>query len=440
MSMSFLGRQIDAVWHTGVIVFGKEWFFSGGIRSMEHQAFIRSHGLAPITYLDMGETEITEAVFREFLMSISPRFTAATYNLLRHNCNNFSNEVCQFLLSKPIPEHIINLPNEVLSSPLGGLLRPMLEQMEGEMSGGDPLASQEVESVYAAATGHSREVQPAAENPTPHHYPLLDSHTKPLLSTDASGVVASIVRLLRGAGASLPPEEQAVLASVAECLKAGVDQKPLPVGGIALLTKLLKEKPELEFSLLNLMRLVALRSPPSDEVREELQLAISSIIHKLSSQSMHTAQGLTMGLCTVSNLFATEKGTALVIEDASVLDTALTYLHNASMSVRQVAAALVFNYALALSQSKGEAGVGDTLPEEATQILLASLEGIDEEKCEVVALRRLMAAGVIMKRYGVLCSDLVRGCEFGEAVKAFASPGTAHVHKVANELVRLIGN
>ena len=27
------GKQIDGVWHTGVVVFGKEFFFGGGIQS-----------------------------------------------------------------------------------------------------------------------------------------------------------------------------------------------------------------------------------------------------------------------------------------------------------------------------------------------------------------------------------------------------------------------
>lgn len=70
----------------------------------------------------------------------SPRFTQATYDLFRHNCNNFSDELCKFLIGKGIPERtypasnkpgvsltlasctdtdIINLPNEVLKTPLG---------------------------------------------------------------------------------------------------------------------------------------------------------------------------------------------------------------------------------------------------------------------------------------------------------------------------------
>jgi hypothetical protein len=48
--------------------------------------------------------------------------------LLEHNCNNFSNELAQILLGKSIPQHILDLPREVLNSPIGPMLRPFLEQ------------------------------------------------------------------------------------------------------------------------------------------------------------------------------------------------------------------------------------------------------------------------------------------------------------------------
>ena len=32
------------------------------------------------------------------------------YHLLDNNCNSFTNDVCQFLVGKPIPSHITSLP------------------------------------------------------------------------------------------------------------------------------------------------------------------------------------------------------------------------------------------------------------------------------------------------------------------------------------------
>jgi hypothetical protein len=109
----------------------------------------------------MGQTDKTQAEFHAFLESISPRFTAFTYNLLENNCNNFSDtvccgnsrnsglrervelttgaparvyrQVCQFLVGQGIPSYITGLPREVMSTPFGAMLRPMLDQMQSQI-------------------------------------------------------------------------------------------------------------------------------------------------------------------------------------------------------------------------------------------------------------------------------------------------------------------
>ncbi len=48
--------------------------------------------------IDLGHTQVSLSVFNEFLREISPNFTPAKYSLLKWNCNNFSDEVCKFLL------------------------------------------------------------------------------------------------------------------------------------------------------------------------------------------------------------------------------------------------------------------------------------------------------------------------------------------------------
>ena len=52
--------------------------------------------------IDLGETHIPRELFDEFLVDVAPRFTMHTYNLLRHNCNNFSDEVANFLVGEGI--------------------------------------------------------------------------------------------------------------------------------------------------------------------------------------------------------------------------------------------------------------------------------------------------------------------------------------------------
>ena len=130
MSAQLLGKQIEGVWHTGIVAFGEEWYFGGGI---QRGAPGFTHFGRPLQVLDLGETHLPREVFEEFLVDIAPRFTMQTYNLLRHNCNNFSDEVAQFLVGEGIPSHILSLPDEVLSTPFGQQLMPMLSMMDAQM-------------------------------------------------------------------------------------------------------------------------------------------------------------------------------------------------------------------------------------------------------------------------------------------------------------------
>ena len=53
MSQSFLGKQIDGVWHTGVVAFGKEFFFGGGI---QHDVPGRTPYDVPVDRISLGDS------------------------------------------------------------------------------------------------------------------------------------------------------------------------------------------------------------------------------------------------------------------------------------------------------------------------------------------------------------------------------------------------
>jgi hypothetical protein len=48
--------------------------------------------------LNMGETLKTRSELESYLRTINNRFTQATYDLIRNNCNNFSDNVVNFLI------------------------------------------------------------------------------------------------------------------------------------------------------------------------------------------------------------------------------------------------------------------------------------------------------------------------------------------------------
>ncbi|MBA0686322.1 hypothetical protein Gotri_018451 [Gossypium trilobum] len=131
--MTLLGKPIEGIWHTGVVVYGNEYYFGGGIQ--HSPAGTTPYG-TPIRVIDLGVTHVPKDVFEMYLQEISPRYTAETYSLLTHNCNNFSNEVAQFLVGSNIPDYILQLPNEVMSSPMGALLMPMIQNLETTLRAG----------------------------------------------------------------------------------------------------------------------------------------------------------------------------------------------------------------------------------------------------------------------------------------------------------------
>lgn len=104
--------------HTGIVVYGNEYFFGGGIQHLP--AGSTPYG-TPLKVVELGVTHVPKDVFEMYLQEINPRYLPETYSLLTHNCNNFSNEVAQFLVGATIPDYILQLPNEVMSSPMGSL-------------------------------------------------------------------------------------------------------------------------------------------------------------------------------------------------------------------------------------------------------------------------------------------------------------------------------
>ncbi|XP_030044552.1 desumoylating isopeptidase 1-like isoform X1 [Microcaecilia unicolor] len=92
----------------------------------------------PDAVVDLGSTEVTEEIFLEYLTALGESmFRGESYNLFDHNCNTFSNEVAQFLTGKKIPSYITDLPSEILSTPFGQALRPLLDSVQIQPPGGN---------------------------------------------------------------------------------------------------------------------------------------------------------------------------------------------------------------------------------------------------------------------------------------------------------------
>mmetsp|Transcript_96791 Transcript_96791/g.216873 ORF Transcript_96791/g.216873 Transcript_96791/m.216873 type:complete len:405 (-) Transcript_96791:72-1286(-) len=132
MSVALIGKQIDIIPHTGIVVFGKEYFFGSGpcIGAPGQSVPVPTSQI-----LDLGETAKTCEELEAYINSVlALEHTSEKYNLLSHNCNHYADAVAKFLLDGTgLPSWIVNIAEEALSTPQGQSLRVMIETMEKSM-------------------------------------------------------------------------------------------------------------------------------------------------------------------------------------------------------------------------------------------------------------------------------------------------------------------
>ncbi|KAF2489724.1 DUF862-domain-containing protein [Lophium mytilinum] len=124
LSRQFLGTQIDAVYHTALVFGGVEYFFGQGIQTCYPGT---THHGAPMEVIPLGETALPMEIILEYMDSLKQIYTPESYDLFLHNCNNFSNDFAMFLVGRGIPDHITSLPQTVLNTPFGQMLKPQLD-------------------------------------------------------------------------------------------------------------------------------------------------------------------------------------------------------------------------------------------------------------------------------------------------------------------------
>ncbi|KAL1466633.1 hypothetical protein MTO96_026469 [Rhipicephalus appendiculatus] len=109
LSPMLIGKQLPGIWHTSI-----------------GETILKE----PDQILSLGRTELPYSLFLEYIFALGESsYKPHTYDLFRHNCNNFTQEVAVFLTGKSIPQEILDLPDEFLSTPLGGTLQTYFENL-----------------------------------------------------------------------------------------------------------------------------------------------------------------------------------------------------------------------------------------------------------------------------------------------------------------------
>lgn len=206
LSGALLGFEVDIIPHTGLLVHGIEYYFSGGVQREPPGAFSARSNLPVHQSIPLGHTEVPAAVFDEFCFELGRhRFHATSYSLLSNNCNHFTHACAEFLLGGGgIPADILHLPSRVLATPMGQMLRPMLEAMgrplsleHGQLTGGAPVS------------GGQGGVDRAQANPG--HIPLL---------TGGPATQAGLIAPTQGRAAVAFPEPSPAVAAPSEAAGA----------------------------------------------------------------------------------------------------------------------------------------------------------------------------------------------------------------------------
>ncbi|XP_076221171.1 uncharacterized protein LOC116433012 isoform X1 [Nomia melanderi] len=134
MSRTVIGRHVEGIWHTAIVAYGREYYFGPyGIQSSRPGGTVLGE---PDKVERIGDTYLSYSVFLEYINGLGiSKFAPGTYNLLKHNCNCFTEEVSNFLAGKSIPKYILDLPEEILQSPIGQGLRTLIETLSNRASG-----------------------------------------------------------------------------------------------------------------------------------------------------------------------------------------------------------------------------------------------------------------------------------------------------------------
>ena len=270
LSAQFLGGvqyAIDAIPHSGVVVYGQEYFYGSGIQSESPTLFRQMTGMVPFQIVSLGHTMVTQSEFEQWCSEqmshhLGGRFTPQSYDLLECNCNHFAHSaVLEGLrLSQGVPDWVLQVPQRFLASPMGQIVRPMLDQMqlrapvEGAHSihssnnnnnnssldataafpsvAANPWANMNESTSATTTSNKSAAAAAAGTNPWANHvdndknngkganpnqqttiaatpsqaHPLLDTFVKPLVSKDVKTIPMCIQKIIKTATHLQQPE------------------------------------------------------------------------------------------------------------------------------------------------------------------------------------------------------------------------------------------
>ncbi|KAI9362123.1 PPPDE putative peptidase domain-containing protein [Zopfochytrium polystomum] len=424
LSQQLTGSLIEGIWHTSVVLYGREVYFGQGIQIDHPGATPHGHLVKTI---DMGSTDIPEDVFWEYIEGLRGTWTAEKYHLFDNNCNSFTREVCLFLVGKPIPSYISDLPSEFLSTPFGRQIAPLIEGMFGPSR----IAAEHREPVEVPS--HTPSIWQLTDHPHAKiRTPTIDGlPMDPILFSQSSKLDAIFKKWVQFL---TEKNMQAQNEGILEGIKVAIESSEprLPSGWREFLDTCLINLPESNlFPLLDVLRLLVLKREICADLIRDSPSRIMSILFLLGpgrSNALPTLPSAThlMILRLACNLFgsaslishclslhltvAASSGpvphrsimTGLLIESLLSKDT----------QVKRTAASLAYNmscqvWKLHTSHSKGQAENDVIVEEWVSELVAAVIKALEEPWNDDETVFRILAAlGRFIKLSGDGVSNL----------------------------------
>jgi len=432
MGPALIGRPLDGVWHTAVVVYGKEYFFgSTGIEFCSPGGTMLGQ---PLTIEDLGETEISEDIFQDYLRTQSQdRFRGDRYDLLRHNCNNFSHETAQFLVGKGIPQHILDLPNEVLATPLGQMLAPMLQQMTpngnsitSNAVGGSGIQSPNSNNFNETAHsgGKSAAANAATNQSAPMSFPFNDYITfdQPLKVEGLSKKLDDFNSTQGDKEKQMTESELKIIIGIAKGLVRLSDEN------FSTMMKISQWNSDQIFPLLDILRSKCLK--PSFDNQRQIEEVIRIFENNLTPNSQVNAMLAARGICNtlsnkkLQNVFSEfEKQEKAICTASALLPTDHT---NLEISI----SSLVYNFSVLYTQHINLEGSVLLASSIATQIL-------PNLKQEEAIYRSLMGLGNLIVTGPPEVKELLKSMDVGITIKEYEKISNK-VSQCSKEILRLL--
>lgn len=108
-SMALKKRQ-DGIFHAGVMVHGKEFWFDQQVESLDLADLTFATGFEPKHVYDMGVTDLQLGDVEELVYgSMADDYNWDSYNWVSNNCHHFANEVCMRLTGRGVPQWCLDL-------------------------------------------------------------------------------------------------------------------------------------------------------------------------------------------------------------------------------------------------------------------------------------------------------------------------------------------